>query len=49
MLELADYGDKHRSDDGCGVVYGFLRDAAYKVRQMAEKEMSQHGTRNTKL
>ena len=43
MLELADHGDKFRSDDGCGVVYGSLRDVAYKIRQMAEQELSRHG------
>lgn len=42
MLELADHGDKIRDDGGCGVVYGTLRDAAYKVRQLAEKELSRH-------
>jgi hypothetical protein len=42
MLELADHGDKLRTDDGCGVVYGMLRDAAYKVRRLAENEISLH-------
>lgn len=42
MLELADHGDKFRNDDGCGVVYGKLRDVAYKVRSLAEKELEKH-------
>jgi hypothetical protein len=42
MLELADHGDKFRIDDGCGVVFGTLRDVAYKVRRLAEKEISFH-------
>lgn len=42
MLELADHGDKFRQDIGCGVVYGTLRDEAYKVRRLAEKELLQH-------
>ena len=42
MLELADHGDKIRNDSGCGVVYGALRDAAYKIRQLTEKELSRH-------
>ena len=42
MLEHADHGDKIRTDDGCGVVYGALRDAAYKIRRIAEKEISLH-------
>ena len=42
MLELADHGDQIRSDAGCGVVYGTLRDVAYKVRRLAENEMLTH-------
>lgn len=44
MLEVADYGDKHREDTGCGVVYGTLRDVAYKLRTLAEKELVLHGS-----
>ena len=43
MLELADHGDKFRQDSGCGVVYGTLRDEAYKIRQLAEGELLKHG------
>lgn len=43
MLELADHGDKFRQDSGCGVVYGSLRDEAYKIRQLAEDELLKHG------
>jgi len=42
MLELADHGDKFRQDDGCGVVFGELRDAAYKIRLLAEAELAKH-------
>lgn len=42
MLELADCGDNYRQDEGCGVVYGTLRDTAYKVRKLAEKELKIH-------
>jgi hypothetical protein len=44
MLELADHGDKFRNDDGCGVVYGALRDDAYKLRRLAEREKEKHKT-----
>jgi len=37
MLEVADYGDKYRSDDGSGVVFGLLRDSAYKIRKVTQK------------
>jgi hypothetical protein len=42
MLELADLGDNYRVDDGCGVVYGVLRDSAYKLRKLAEDELIKH-------
>ncbi len=42
MIELADQGDADREDTGCGVLYGVLRDSAYKIRQLAEKEKGRH-------
>lgn len=42
MLALADEGDRDRSDDSCGIVYGVLRDAAYQIRKLAEKECEHH-------
>jgi hypothetical protein len=44
MLDLADHGDAGRTDAGCGVVYGTLRDAAYKMRQMAKAELHRHAS-----
>ncbi len=40
MLELADHGDKLRQDAGSGAVYARLRDAAYKLRQLAQQELA---------
>lgn len=42
MLALADEGDRDRVDDSCGIVYGVLRDAAYRVRGLVEKECDRH-------
>jgi hypothetical protein len=42
MIILADQGDIHRQDGSCGVLYGVLRDAAYKLRKLAEDEKSIH-------
>jgi hypothetical protein len=42
MLEIADEGDRHREDAGCGILYGVLRDAAYKIRLLAEQEREAH-------
>jgi hypothetical protein len=42
MLELADKGDLVREDTGCGILYSVLRDAAYKVKHLAEEEREAH-------
>ena len=42
MLKLADDGDNDRLDTGCGIMYGMIRDSAYKIRQLAEKEKKIH-------
>lgn len=48
MLVLANRGDEFRQDAGCGVVFGTLRDMAYKVRGLAEKELDRHRAEATK-
>ncbi len=42
MLQLADEGDHHREDVGCGILYGILRDSAYRIRDLAERERKAH-------
>ena len=42
MIDLANQGDQDRQDTGCGVLYGVLRDSAYKLKQLAEKEKQAH-------
>jgi len=42
MLALADEGDLARDDESCGVLYGILRDCAYRLRALAEKEKQLH-------
>jgi hypothetical protein len=42
MLKLADEGDAVREDVGCGVLYGVLRDAAYRIKKLAEAERAAH-------
>ena len=38
MLNLADRFDAASEDVGCGVLYGILRDSAYKIKKLAEAE-----------
>ena len=42
MLSLSDKGDEVREDDGCGILYGILRDSAYKIKKVAEAEKENH-------
>jgi hypothetical protein len=45
MMELADRGDADREDNGCGILYGVLRDSAYKLKKLAEEERQNHMTK----
>ena len=42
MLDVADEGDALREDSSCGVLYGVLRDSAYKIKHLAESEKEAH-------
>ena len=42
MVKIADEGDMVREDNGCGVLYGVLRDSAFKIRKLAEDEKIAH-------
>jgi hypothetical protein len=42
MIYLADRGDADREDTGCGILYGLLRDSAYKIKKLAEEERQRH-------
>lgn len=42
MMRLADQGDADREDVGCGILYGVLRDSAFKLKKLAETEKRNH-------
>jgi hypothetical protein len=42
MLYLSDEGDAVREDNSCGVLYGVIRDSAYRIKRMAEDEREAH-------
>ena len=42
MMALADEGDRDRIDDSCGIIYGILRDSAYRLRKIAREECEKH-------
>jgi hypothetical protein len=39
---LADHGEADCDDDSCAVLYGVIRDCAYKIRGRAEHERREH-------
>jgi len=45
LVILADEGEAAMEDDGCGVLYGVVRDCAYKIRSEAEREREAHKAR----
>jgi hypothetical protein len=42
LLALADEGDRDRTDDTCGILYGILRDTGYRLRKLVEEEVTRH-------
>ena len=42
LIILADEGEADSGDDGCSVLYGVVRDCAYKIRAQAEHERDVH-------
>ncbi len=42
MMALADDGDRDHQDPSCAILYGLLRDMAYKLRRVAEEECDKH-------
>jgi hypothetical protein len=45
LMFLADKGDLQREDESCGVLYGIIRDCAYRIKAEAQKERSLHEAR----
>ncbi len=42
MIRLAQDGDEHREDPGCGILYGILLDSGYKILKLAIQEKNNH-------
>lgn len=38
LTSLADEGESETRDDGCAVLFGVIRDCAYKIKTQAERE-----------
>ncbi len=42
MIVVSDEGSASSEDDSCIMLYGVIRDSAYKIRRLAEEERSKH-------
>ena len=42
LIILADQGESSDPDNGCSVLYGIVRDCAYKIKAQAESETRKH-------
>jgi hypothetical protein len=49
MIQLANMGDADREDTGCGILYGVVRDAAYKIKKLAETEKHNHSKKGAQF
>jgi hypothetical protein len=44
LIILADDGERDSQDDGCVLLFGIIRDCAYKIKKEAEQERERHIT-----
>lgn len=42
LIILSDEGEADAKDDSCTLLYGIVRDCAYKIRKLAESELESH-------
>lgn len=42
LIILADDGERDSEDDSCSLLYGIVRDCAYRMRTDAENEIEKH-------
>lgn len=47
LIILADDGEVDAEDDSCIVLYGIVRDCAYRIKQQAEREKEGHVARGS--
>ena len=42
LISLSLKGDDEREDNGCGILYGVMRDAGFRLKQLAQREVRNH-------
>lgn len=42
MIALSFQGDQDREDNGCGIIYGMMRDAGFRLKHLVNREIENH-------
>jgi hypothetical protein len=42
MISLSFSGDADREDNGCGIIYGVMRDAGFRLKDLVTREIDNH-------
>ena len=42
MIALSFQGDQDREDNGCGIIYGVMRDAGFRLKHLVSLEIERH-------
>ena len=45
LLALADRADTEEEDDSCRILFGVVRDCAFKIHSEAEREVQRHSAK----
>ncbi len=48
MMEISRRGTRFASDNGCLILYGVIRDCAFKIRKIAQEELMIHSKHKAK-
>jgi len=46
LIDLSFKGDQDREDNGCGIIYGVMRDAGFRLKHLVSREMETHRQRS---
>lgn len=42
LIALSFQGDQDREDSGCGIIYGVMRDAGFRLKHLVTREIESH-------
>jgi len=42
LIRLSFAGDEDREDNGCGIIYGVMRDTGFRLKELVTREIDHH-------